>query len=174
MISNNALPRHISAQPLSHSRFAPFGDVIMPGRQDGTSINERTAQRFDELTVLDFEAQDGSACLTVFRTHGGTPDGTIPLRAFERHCLGSQTFVPMGQGRCLAVMTTGAQTPDESAIQAFIVEPGQGITVRRGVWHHPLITLGAADVLVLERKAAQPDCEVHILSGPVVVAIPEK
>jgi ureidoglycolate lyase len=174
MKSNDALPRHIAAQPLSHSGFASFGDVIMPGRQDGTPINERTAQRFDDLTVLDLEAQGGSACLTVFRTQGGTPGGTIPLRAFERHCLGSQTFVPMGQGRCLAVMTTGEQAPDESAIQAFIVEPGQGITVRRGVWHHPLITLGAADVLVLERKAAQPDCEVHTLSAPVVVAIPDK
>jgi ureidoglycolate lyase len=97
-----------------------------------------------------------------------------PLRAFERHRLSSQTFVPLGQGRCVAVVTTGGQAPDESAIQAFIVEPGQGITVRRGVWHHPLITLGPADVLVLERRAAQPDCEVRPLSSPVVVAISDK
>ncbi|KRB85177.1 ureidoglycolate lyase [Noviherbaspirillum sp. Root189] len=174
MNANDTLPRHIAAQPLSHVGFAPFGDVIMPGGQNGTPINERTAQRFDDLTVLDLETEGGSACLTVFRTQGATPGGTIPLRAFERHCLGSQTFVPLGQGRCLAVMTTGEQTPDESTIQAFIVEPGQGITVRRGVWHHPLITLGAADVLVLERKAARPDCELRPLSEPVVVTIPEK
>ena len=170
----DALPRQITAQPLSHNGFASFGDAIIPGLQEGTSINERTAQRFDDLTVLDLESEGGSACLTVFRAQEEAHSGTIPLRAFERHRLSSQTFVPLGQGRCVAVMTMGEHTPDESAIQAFIVEPGQGITVRRGVWHHPMITLGAADVLVLERKAAQPDCEVRLLSSPVVVAIPDK
>lgn len=174
MNSTDALPRQIAAQALSHNGFARFGDVIMPDTREGTSINEQTALRLDNFTTLDVESEGGTVCLAVFRTKGMRHGGPIPLRALERHCLGSQTFVPMGVGRCLAVMTTGDQHPDESAIQAFIVEPGQGITVRRGVWHHPLITLGPADVLVLERRAAHQDCEVRPLSAPVVVIMPDQ
>lgn len=169
MQTRKTLPRLIVAQPLTHQNFAAFGDVVAPAAHDSTAINAGTAQRFDRLTELDVSADGGAACLAIFRTQADTHAAPFRLWAFERHRLGSQTFVPMGQGRCLAVVTSGERTPDESAICAFIVEPGQGITVRRGVWHHPLITLGAADVLVIERRAAEVDCELARIAGQFIV-----
>ena len=163
----------IVAQVLTPAAFAPFGDVITPAtvQSNSTPINEGTAQRFDDLTQLDVSEQDGEACVAIFRTQDGTHVAPYALTMFERHLLGSQSFVPMGQGRVLVVVTEGGDTPDEDAIQAFIVEPGQGVTLRRGVWHHPMITIGGADVFVIERRAAQVDCEIQRIKGRFIVTL---
>ena len=167
-----AAPRLVGARALSHAAFAPFGDLLVPALQQGRAINAGTAQRFDELTRLDLDEAGGAACLAIFRTLAGAHPPPLRLRCFERHQLGSQTFVPMGDSRCLAVVAGAGPAPDETAIEAFIIEPGQGVTLRRGVWHHPLITLGAADVLVIERRASSVDCEVVPLAAHVVVTLP--
>lgn len=164
-------PCLIAARALTHENFAPFGDLIVPIAEAGSAINAGTAQRYDDLTRLDVGDSGGEVCLAIFRSR---PDAHLPplrLHLFERHRLGSQTFVPMGQGRCLAVVAGAAERPDEAAIAAFIVEPGQGVTLRRGVWHHPLITLGAADILVIERRAAQADCDIVPVAGRFVVTV---
>jgi len=173
MRSLEMLTHQLTAQVLTATAFASFGDVIAAAPGRGTAINAGSAQRFDDQTELDVHAEGGMPCVTIFRTGEEAHCAPYHLRLFERHRLGSQTFVPLGQGRCLAVVTLGETAPDESAIQAFIVEPGQGITLRRGVWHHPLITLGGADVLVVERRAAEVDCEIVPVVGQFVVGLAE-
>jgi len=164
--------RVLIAQVLTPAAFAPFGDVIVPARDGNSSpINEGTAQRFDDLTQLDVNEQGGEACVAIFRTQDGTHVAPYALTMFERHLLGSQSFLPMAQGRVLVVVTQGSDAPDEDAIQAFIVEPGQGVTLRRGVWHHPMITIGGADVFVIERRAAEVDCEIARIEGRFVVVL---
>ncbi|WP_050479381.1 ureidoglycolate lyase [Herbaspirillum rhizosphaerae] len=175
--ATTAASKVIVAQALTPAAFAPFGDVIAPEKMQSdvsassTPINEGTAQRFDDLTQLDVSEQGGEACVAIFRTRDGTHVAPYALTMFERHLLGSQSFVPMGQGRVLVVVTQGADAPDEDAIQAFIVEPGQGVTLRRGVWHHPMITIGGADVFVIERRAAQVDCEIQRIRGSFIVTL---
>ncbi|MFL9878128.1 ureidoglycolate lyase [Herbaspirillum rhizosphaerae] len=167
----------IVAQVLTPAAFAPFGDVIAPEemqtevQSNSTPINQGTAQRFDDLTQLDVSEQGGEACVAIFRTQNGTHVAPYALTMFERHLLGSQSFVPMAQGRVLVVVTQGGDVPDEDAIQAFVVEPGQGVTLRRGVWHHPMITIGGADVFVIERRAAKVDCEIQRIKGSFVATL---
>jgi ureidoglycolate lyase len=168
--------RVIVAQTLTPAAFAPFGDVIVPvragdGSANSSPINQGTAQRFDDLTQLDVNERGGEACVAIFRTQDGTHVAPYALTMFERHLLGSQSFVPMAQGRVLVVVTQGVDAPDEEAIQAFIVEPGQGVTLRRGVWHHPMITIGGADVFVIERRAAEVDCEIARVKGKFIVVL---
>lgn len=167
----NPPARLIAAQPLARADFLPYGDLVCAGEQPGTPINAGSAQRFDDLTRLDFDDGGGAACLAIFRTGAAMDAGALALHAFERHCLGSQTFVPLGAGRCLCIVAGGGDAPNEAAIRAFIVEPGQGVTLRRGVWHHPLITLGAADVLVIERRAAHVDCDIHPITSRIMVTV---
>ncbi len=161
-------PRLIIAQPLTQHGFAPYGELVSAEASSSTGINGGTAQRIEQ--AMDLAGHGGTACMALFRTQGHA--APLRLSAFERHCLGSQTFVPLGQSRCLAVVTSGAHAPDEERIEAFIVEPGQGITLRRGVWHHPLLTQDAADVLVIERHAAAIDCEVVAITGHFIVTLP--
>src|SRR5450830_15010 len=169
----SAASRRIVAQTLTPAAFAAFGDVIAPtpATPASTAINQGTAQRFDDITHLDVDGQGGQACLAIFRTQDGTHAAPYALSMFERHLLGSQSFVPMAQGRVLVVVAPGDAAPDEEAIQAFIVESGQGVTLKRGVWHHPMITIGSADVLVIERRAAQVDCEIQRIKGRFVVTL---
>lgn len=173
MSAPEAVPavRTVIARALAPASFAPYGDVIAPGGSE-RDINFGTTRRFDDVTRLDVAEDGGRPCVAIFRTGAGTHRAPYPLRAFERHRLGSQTFVPMGASRCLAVLAGGGDAPDEDGIVAFIVEPGQGITLKRGIWHHPLITIGAADVLVIERLAHEEDCEVVALRGRIEVRLP--
>ncbi|EJM95868.1 ureidoglycolate lyase [Herbaspirillum sp. YR522] len=158
------------AQPLSRAGFAPYGHLIAPGPQQ-RDINFGTTRRFDDVAHLDTDAQGGRVAVAIFRTDVATHVAPYPLRAFERHLLGSQSFVPMGAGRMLVVLAGCDTQPDEAAMVAFIVEPGQGVTLKRGVWHHPLITIGAADVLVIERMAPEEDCEVVAMRSRVEVVL---
>jgi ureidoglycolate lyase len=172
--------RVIIAQPLTQRGFARYGEMIGTELIDGeqvtanaadapgsTSINGGTAQRSEQWT--DLAAHGGAACVALFRTQGHA--APLRLSVFERHCLGSQTFVPLGQSRCLAVVAGSAEAPDEDRIEAFIVEPGQGVTLRRGVWHHPLLTPAAADVLVIERRAGAIDCDIVAIDGRFIVTL---
>ncbi|XAH22898.1 ureidoglycolate lyase [Xylophilus sp. GW821-FHT01B05] len=152
----------LQAQPLTREAFAPFGEALLVPQDTGLAINGGSAQRFDAQSPPDLLAQGGAPCLTLFRTAGPEHAAPWSLRLLERHALGSQTFVPLGSGRCLAVVAPSAAdgSPNEAQLQAFVVEPGQGITLRRGTWHHPLLTLGPIDVLVLERRGPVVDCDL--------------
>lgn len=155
----------IQAQALTAGGFAPFGQALLVPGTPGRRINGGSSQRFDGLAPLDLLRAAGTPCLSLFRCEGVDPRRPCRLQALERHALGSQTFVPLGQASMLAVVAPGTQAPDQDAMQAFLVGPGQGITLGAGVWHHPLITLGPGDVMVLERQAAAVDCEVVQLGG---------
>ncbi len=157
--------REVVAEPLTAAAFAPFGAVITADGRAAHLINAGTAERIGQ-DAPDVQAQGGAACMAIFRTQAA---GSMRLRVFERHCLGSQSFVPLGQGGCVVVVTSGDAAPDEAAIRAFVVAPGQGVTLHRGTWHHPLITLVAADVLVIERHAETIDCDVVAITGDHLV-----
>jgi ureidoglycolate lyase len=162
--------QRIAAQALTADKVASFGHLIAPGA-DSRDINAGTTRRYDDVAGLDVEEGGGRACVAIFQTDAGTHRAPYRLSMFERHRIGSQSFVPMGGSRCLAIVAGIGDAPDEDAIQAFIIEPGQGLTLRRDVWHHPLITIGAADILVIERIAAQVDCELMRIRGSFEVVL---
>lgn len=93
----------------------------------------------------------------------------MPLRLtlVERHRLGSQFFIPLTPQRFLVVVAEAGPTPAPRALRAFLASPGQGINMRPGTWHHPLLALDhGGDFLVID--SASPgtpdipeDCEVH-------------
>lgn len=152
-------------EPLSPTGFADFGDALMDSAAaQVTPINAGTSQRYDGLAELDLNRAGGTPHLSLFRSQGVPTDGTIALSGLERHLLGSQTFVPLRDARIVVVVAQAFAQGVPQDLRAFLIEPGQGVTLRAGVWHHPLLTLGAADVLVIERRAAQVDCEWDALA----------
>lgn len=163
--------RTLAARPLTAAAFAPFGDVLQVPEGDGLPINAGSAQRHDQPPP-DVTGDGGTPCLTVFRTHGPAHAAPWTLHTLERHALGSQTFVPLGNTTCLAVVapTRPDGGPDTAALQAFLVRPGQGVTLHRGIWHHPLLTDGPADVFVLERQGPRVDCELMTLAAGTCVS----
>lgn len=180
----------LQVQPLSVSGFAPYGDLIgvpaagepgagqegregrqghpgPPGGLPVRAINGGTSQRFDMPGGLHLLAEGGEPCVAIFRAQAQALPG--PWRLLERHRLGTQTFIPLAGARCVVLVARGEAAPDPATLAAFAVGGAQGFTLHAGTWHHGLIALDAGDFVVIERRAAQVDCEFAELAVPVTL-----
>ncbi|MGX7705203.1 ureidoglycolate lyase [Methylobacterium sp. Gmos1] len=153
----------VAIEPLTAATFEPFGDVI------AHAGNER--RRFFPQ-VLDHATEAGQASFWVSRVD---EVGTLPLTVtlLERHPFSAQTFLPLTGARYLAIVAQSDDGggPDLETLRAFLAEPGQGVTYRRGVWHHGMTILdGPAQFAVLMHKTGRDDDDVFLtLADPVIV-----
>ncbi|KQP16104.1 ureidoglycolate lyase [Pseudorhodoferax sp. Leaf265] len=161
----------LSVQPLTAAAFAPFGTVIaVPAGAPGRPINGGTSQRFDLLADMALSAEGGRPMLALFRAQARRfPHAVDEL---ERHALGSQTFVPLGQRRFVLVVAPAAPEPDLGALAAFMTDGAQGVVLAPGTWHHALLAVDAGDFVVVERAAQAVDCDVVRWERSVSVVIP--
>ena len=156
--------RELTLQPLTAEAFQPYGDVISSQGHQGRPINAGTSLRV-EMPDPDILGQAGNPSLSVFRAQASA----VPFAAhqLERHCLGSQTFLPLHGTPYVVLVALGADAPDAHTAQAFLADGRCGITLRRGIWHHPLWALAAGDFAVLERRGPAVDCQiVDLPDGP--------
>ncbi len=148
-------------------------DTALAG-ETARQINAGTSRRADMPGTLSLHGHDGQPLMTVFRASAQAAAG--PWRIMERHCLGSQSFVPLGGDRdgsaaCILLVARGPVVPDENTLKAFVVGPRQAFTLRPGTWHHPLIALQERDFLVIERHGPREDCQLVHLARPVQVQL---
>ncbi len=151
------MSRTLPVEPLTRDAFAPFGDVISLDGARHFPINGGTTERFHDLATIDVAEAGGRTLVNVFRAQ----PRSLPFEVstMERHPLGSQAFIPLGNGRYLVVVAPPGPF-DERQIRAFAVAGSIGVNYARGVWHHPLIVLDAvADFLVIDRGGDQPNCD---------------
>lgn len=149
--------RELTPEPLTAEAFAPFGSVI-EASDDAVKldINQGHAVRYDRLAEIDVADEGGAGAISLFRAK---PLDELVLRVFERHPLGSQTFVPLGGNPYLvAVAPAGAFDPAE--IRLFRVEGQRGVHYRKGTWHHFLLVHDdGSDFLVVDRAGPGDNCE---------------
>jgi len=157
------------AQPIGAATFAPYGWLADAEGRSGRPINEGSSLRVDDVGELQLHAAGGAPCLAIFRAQALNPDG--PWQQLERHRLGTQTFVPMGGVRYVVLVALGDAAPDPATLAAFVVNGRQAVTLRAGTWHHGLIALDSGDFVVVERQAAEVDCEFATLREPVRLAL---
>lgn len=153
--------RALAVHALARETFAAFGDVIETEGASAFPINGGNAQRFHDLARLDTSANAGHPMLSIFRSR----PVSLPLviAQMERHPLGSQAFMPLGDLPFLIVVAEDAGgTPGE--LRVFLSNGRQGVNYRRGVWHHPLLALHrVSDFLVVDRGGAGENCEIASL-----------
>lgn len=147
--------RELTPEPLTAGAFAPFGSVIEASDSAvKLDINQGHATRYDRLAEID--VADGAAAISLFRAR---PLDGLVLRAFERHPLGSQSFMPLG-GRPYLVAVAPAGGLDPAEIRLFRAEANQGVHYRAGVWHHFLLVLDReCDFLVVDRFGPGDNCD---------------
>ena len=112
--------RALPLEALESGAFAPFGEVIEAGSAaTGYSVNAGTAQRFHDLAHIDTDHAGGRSVLSLFRAM----PRTVPfeIRMLERHCLGSQAFVPLDPATRFLVVV--AETIDAQP-RAFLARGG--------------------------------------------------
>jgi ureidoglycolate lyase len=141
--------REIIPEPLTTAGFAPFGSVIEASNDAvRVDINQGHAIRYDRLADIDAGDGGGTAVISLFRAR---PLDSPILATFERHPLGSQSFMPLS-GRPYLVAVAPAGVFDAAQVRVFRAEAHQGVQYRKGVWHHFLLVLDAeSDFLVVDR-----------------------
>lgn len=160
----------LAARPLTPQEFAPYGTVIAaPAAVFGRPINGGNAMRFDLLDDLQLGAEGGRPMLALFRAQARRFPHAV--EEMERHALGSQTFVPLGERRFVIVVARAGAAPVScSQLAAFVTDGRQGVVLAPGTWHHALLAVDAGDFVVIERVAAAVDCDVCRLHAPARVA----
>lgn len=155
--------RELTPEPLTAEAFAPFGRVIEASDAAvKLDINQGHAVRYDALAEIDAADEGGTPVVSLFRAR---PLAELVLRTFERHPLGSQTFVPLS-GRPYLVAVAHAGPFDPAQIRLFRAEGSQGVHYDKGVWHHFLLVLGECDFLVIDRAGPGENCEeVKLAAG---------
>jgi ureidoglycolate lyase len=153
--------REMTPEPLTAEAFAPFGRVIQAcDAAVKLDINQGHATRFDRLAELDVADEDGAGAISLFRAR---PLEELVLRQFERHPLGSQSFVPLSGGPYLVAVAPAGDF-DAAAVRLFRAEGNQGVHYRKGVWHHFLLVLEESDFLVIDRAGPGDNCDEVALS----------
>ena len=148
--------RELTPEPLTAEAFAPFGSVIEASDEAvKIDINQGHAVRYDRLAEVDVADQEGEGVISLFRAK---PLAELVLRVFERHPMGSQTFVPLGC-RPYLVAVAPAGDFDPAAIRLFRAEGHQGVHYARGSWHHFLLVLEDSDFLVIDRAGPGDNCD---------------
>ena len=123
--------------------FAPFGTVIETRGHVPEAINEGTTQRFADIASLDLRAPGRDPVLGIYVARARR--FPLAIRKLERHAQASQVFLPLGMHRFVVVVAPGVDEPDWNALHAFVTEPGQGLALHRGCWHHGLVALRDGD-----------------------------
>jgi ureidoglycolate lyase len=149
--------RELTPEPLTAAVFAPFGRVIEASDAAvKLDINQGHAVRYDRLADVDVEEGGGTGAISLFRAQ---PLAEPVLKVFERHPLGSQSFVPLG-GRPYLVAVAPAGAFDPAAVRVFRAEGHQGVQYAKGTWHHFLLVLDAdSDFLVVDRAGPGDNCD---------------
>jgi ureidoglycolate lyase len=156
--------KFLEIEPLTREAFAPFGDVIELDGARHFPINAGTTERYHDLANIDVGDAGGRALVNVFRARPFR--FPIEIRMMERHPLGSQAFIPIGDAPYLVVVAPRG-TLDAGQLRAFVTRGWQGVNYAKGVWHHPLLALGdRSDFIVIDRGGAGANCEEVPLSEP--------
>ncbi|WP_430869570.1 ureidoglycolate lyase [Cupriavidus basilensis] len=159
----------LPVEPLSAAAFAAFGDVIESEGRAPMVINGGMTLRYNDLAGIDVGAGGGRALISFFDAQ----PYALPLviASMERHPLGSQAFVPMGEAVFLVVVAPAGDQLDETAIRAFVTNGRQGVNYARGVWHHSLIvTQGSARFVVVDRGGEGHNCDVTELRAGLEIS----
>lgn len=139
-----------TAATLTSEAFSPFGEVIETAGASHHEINDGFAERYHDLARVEVAGDGARVLVNIF---AAKPRPT-PLRLdlMERHPLGSQAFFPLDERDWLVVVAGGDDPLDPANIAAFRATGRQGVNYARGVWHHPLLVVGAAQrFIVIDR-----------------------
>ena len=151
------MTRTLHPEPLTHSAFAPFGDVLDCSGPPDRLINAGMCGRYHDRARLEFG--DGRAGISLFDAVPRALPYAFDL--VERHPYGSQAFLPMTGHLFLVIVA-----PDVAGIpgtpRAFLTAPHQGINLHPGTWHGVLTPLFAPGLFaVVDRIAPEGNLEEY-------------
>lgn len=164
------MPKTLPIRPLTRDAFLPFGQVIEADPSSMKLINGGNTERFHGLAEAEAKGEGARVILNIFR---GQPRAfPYELTMMERHPFGSQSFSPLNSRPYLVVVSED-EKGSPGTPQVFLARGDQGVNYRANVWHHPLMTIGAAsDFLVVDRDGPGNNLEEHFFDEAFVINAP--
>lgn len=166
----------LTAEPIKAESFSPYG-TLMAWQSDPAArqINNGTSRRLDWPNALALTARGGEPRLALF--HAQARAFPFSAAELEVHRLGSQTFAPLGAPSnemvyvVLVARSRADGSPNLSTLSAFACTGAQAVSLSPGTWHHALLALREASFVVVERAAAEVDCDEVALPQPITVSL---
>ena len=165
-VTDEAMGRTLTAEPLTAAAFAPYGDVIETAG-DSFPINGGMCDRFHDRARIEVTGEGARIGISL----GSSRPYALPLSValLERHPLGSQAFLPMSEDPFIVVVA-----PDEGGVpgrpRAFLTDGTQGVNYLRGAWHGILTPLGRTTrFVIVDRIGPGKNLEEHHLETDWVV-----
>ena len=161
---------NVVPKELTEENFAAYGDVISVSESaEHFEINDGHTMRYHNLANVDVEEKEGKTFLSIFRSNPlAFP---LPVEMMERHPLGSQAFIPMGNEPYVVVVAPAGEL-DTSKIEVFLASSEQGVNYHKGTWHHFCLALNEkSDFLVVDRGGKGDNCDVEKLDGSIVITL---
>jgi ureidoglycolate lyase len=160
--------RTLTLEPLTAQAFAPFGDVIERRQDKQLPMNADRFQRYNDLAAVDVGDEADAVNVSIIDC---VVVSELPyaIEVLERHPKGSQAFIPLGGEAFVVVVAPPGDTPDLAALKAFRVDGRQGINMRRGVWHIPLIGFRKGQTFLIVDYKGGNNCDTHTLDAPVML-----
>lgn len=155
----------ISVRPLSAEEFKPYGDVIaFPSAPEDPA----KAKRMGGIARLDF--QGGTPSLDLLYS----PIRSLQIETFERHRNSTQAFLPLAPVPFVVVVAPAAAGDetgvDPTQLVAFVSDGRTGVSFHAGIWHHPLLPIGAPLVSAIIHRNPEIDLDgqlAKLRGGPV-------
>lgn len=133
-------------------------------------MNDARFDRFDDLALIDVDTNNnGHVAISIAES---LVPVTLPYQfdLVERHPLGSQAFIPLGDFSFTVVVAPAGDAVNVEELVAFSTNGAQGINYHRGVWHMPLISTSVGQkFLIVDRAPGAGNCEEFALNRPVVL-----
>jgi ureidoglycolate lyase len=162
----------LAAQPLTPAAFAPFGQVVAVDGQAATlpqrSINSGNARRYDLLADLQLTADGGVPTLALFRAEARQ----FPLQVveMERHAWAARPLFRWARSALWWSWPVRARHRRQP-IYMLSSPMAARVVLAPGTWHHALLAVEGGDFAVVERRAAQVDCDVCGVDPALTVAL---
>jgi ureidoglycolate lyase len=138
----------IEAAPLEAAGFAGLGTVVERPAAAPDAEGHGFAW-WAEAALLDNEAPYALGFLDL-------EPADLRVGWAERHARSREAVVALS-GRCLLYAASADERPPDG-LRAFLLEPGQGVVLERGVWHGaPLAVNGPGTALVVLRRGTGAD-----------------
>jgi len=158
--------------PVTQAGFAPFGWLVETGAS-GRAANNGTARRHDIHAHAAADVRPGSSFVTsIFEAKAQQPTATIAM--LERHVNSIQLIMPLDGAGHIVVVSQAAPdgAPDLSTLAAFSFSASQGMIYRRGLWHHPIMAVGADARFLVQswQNGSAADCEILAIA-PIALAL---
>lgn len=150
---------------LTREAFRPFGQVIQKEGAATNTVNGGTCLTYSDLADIDHPGARTTLHIQVPQPYAFP----IEIAMLERHPLGSQAFIPLTDKPFLVIVAEDTPAGPSTPV-AFLTQPGQGINLGRGVWHHMLTAIHeGSEFLAVDRKGEGVNFERVDFERPYVI-----